>query len=192
MSSATGKKTIISGAQLDFTRDRIMTLAEKLAPKLMEYGALLFGEEDPAWDNRSCICLRMQPAGLEPATGFRINFLVGGPGGNWDKRVKYHEYSTEKAERLDEHLDEGHLTSFESRDPERQRYQGAIVVPLNGVEWILAGSGVPEPGDETYVMLLAARFAPGNLGIENRLKEIHRRTGNETYQPLRAALMGLW
>lgn len=66
-----------------------------------------------------------------------------------EKGSKYFVFAQEKAHRLSEHPE--HQTSWQSRNPEENKWGGAI----NAGPYYLSFSGLPEPADEA-AMLLAA------------------------------------
>lgn len=67
------------------------------------------------------------------------------------KAARYESLAKEKAKRLFSHLNEGHLTSYESRDPEADKWGGAILTE----NLILSFSGFPEDGD-SFICLSTA------------------------------------
>ncbi len=79
--------------------------------------------------------------------------LIGTP--TKDKALKYWEFAQEKADRLANHFDEGHLSSYQSRAPEKMRWGGAIRSPG---DWVLSFSGFPELMDEAF-MLAVVHYA---------------------------------
>lgn len=66
-----------------------------------------------------------------------------------EKRQKYFSYCQEKAARLAAHP--GHLTSWESRDPDAEQWGGAI----RGRKYIFSFSGFPEMLDEIFSIAVA-------------------------------------
>jgi hypothetical protein len=66
-----------------------------------------------------------------------------------EEAESYRGYSLEKAQRLFRHLQDGHLTSYESRDLENHRYGGAIAVDA----FIVSFSGLPEKWDTIVVSI---------------------------------------
>jgi hypothetical protein len=151
-----------------------------------------FVEMDEDWGDRSCAYFFAKPADAHVVT---VGVLLGGQGGNYDRREKYQDYAREKAQRLERMMDaeelvERHLTSWESRAPERDKWGGAIVVPIDGIEYLFSLSGLPEQGDEAFCLVLAERFRPGDEAVAARCAEIAERTGNPYYADLRQALIG--
>ncbi len=69
-----------------------------------------------------------------------------------EKALKYWEFAQEKADRLANHFDKGHLSSYQSRAPEKMRWGGAIRTPGG---WILSFSGFPELMDEAFMLSVA-------------------------------------
>ncbi len=59
--------------------------------------------------------------------------------------------ATEKCRRLESGAGQGHLTSYESRDPEGGRWGGAV----RADPYILSFSGLPELWDEAAMLVLA-------------------------------------
>lgn len=72
----------------------------------------------------------------------------------FEKIERYRSLAQEKATRLFSHLTEGHLTSYESRDPVNDKWGGAIV----GDKYIHSFSGFPEDGDSFIVSMSAYRM----------------------------------
>ena len=72
-----------------------------------------------------------------------------------DKFVRYSSFSKEKATRLAEHVESGHLTSWQSRDPEQDRWGGSVVTSssLSGEQSIFSFSGLPELADEAAMIM---------------------------------------
>ena len=68
------------------------------------------------------------------------------------KAKRYFEFSVEKGERLFHHPK--HISSWQSRDPEKEKRGGAIV----GSELIISFSGLPELLDEAAVIVFAKFF----------------------------------
>lgn len=76
--------------------------------------------------------------------------IVGAP--DPEKVLKYWELAQEKADRLANHREKGHRSSYQSRDPARMKWGGAICTPD---DWILSFSGFPELMDEGFMLALA-------------------------------------
>ncbi len=68
-----------------------------------------------------------------------------------DKTTRCFTLSHEKSTRLKRHLSAGHLTSWESRDPSRDRYGGAIA----GTTFLYGFSGFSEDDDSALMIALA-------------------------------------
>lgn len=68
-----------------------------------------------------------------------------------EKAGKYFRLAQEKAARLRDHLGEGHVSSWQSRNPDKDEWGGAIATR----NFIFSFSGFPEEADEA-IMLLAA------------------------------------
>lgn len=71
-----------------------------------------------------------------------------------EKLAKRMEGAMEKCQRLDSGDGQGHLTSYESRNPEIGRWGGAV----RGPQHIYAFSGLPELWDEAAMFVLAIRL----------------------------------
>lgn len=87
-----------------------------------------------------------------------------------EKAAKYAGLSVEKAERLRTAIaTHGHVSSRQSRDPERGRWGGAIRTQDYSDECrdgiILSFSGLPELADEAFVVALA--FWMPNIGFSD-------------------------
>lgn len=78
---------------------------------------------------------------------------VGGP----DKKVKYRKLAAEKAMRLREHPE--HVTSWQSRDPDHDRWGGAI---RTNDGWVFSFSGLPELWDEALLTGIVCIYEPEN------------------------------
>ncbi len=87
----------------------------------------------------------------------------------------------EKAERLAMRQD--HVSSWESREPEKERWGGAVRVG----DLIFSFTGLPELGDEA-VMLVAAVEHYRNREAELRAMEIVARSDNHYYKQLHETL----
>lgn len=160
-------------------------IAEAVFQDVIRAGKELFAGDDPDWADRSCSILAIGPADVMPT----VKFLLGGPGGNFDRQLKYQKYSGEKYRRLCRYVDEGHLTSYESRDPSQDKWGGAIVVPIGGIETIFSTSGLPEAGDEAYDLILNEVLFPTDYQVARRCSDIVDRTLNPYYEKLRAAVI---
>lgn len=79
--------------------------------------------------------------------------------GEWnvERSPVYMQFVAEKASRLAGHLDEGHITSHQSRDETKDRYAGAVFVTdeKTGAFTLLSCSGLPELADEAYCLGVA-------------------------------------
>jgi hypothetical protein len=97
-----------------------------------------------------------------------------------EKVEKYSNLSREKAQRLLKNP--GHLSSWQTRNPEEDKYGGAIRVILEtGQEFIFSISGFPEVGDETVVLVSAI----STLGFNaKRAEEIAKISGNDLFNHL--------
>lgn len=73
-----------------------------------------------------------------------------------EKADKYQCFSWEKGGRLRSHVtsEDKHLSSWQSRDPDRGYWGGAIVTK----KYIVSFSGLPELGDEAVSMIVAIRM----------------------------------
>lgn len=171
----------------------LVDLAERTFSDAIAVGANAFTDIDPDWADRSCAHFCVKPAGVEMLRP-SVSVLLGGPGGNYDRREKYHTYAREKATRLERMMDseelvDRHLTSWESRAPRLERWGGAVVVPIGGIEYIFSLSGLPEQGDEAFCLVLAERWQP-SAELSQRIGAILERTENPYYPALRQALVG--
>lgn len=181
---------VVAANALIATRNRLTRNAQILFPRLIANGAALFPDRD-IWVDRKCAYFHARPADMAASSEFAVCFLLGGPGGNWSKRERYHVNVMEKAMRLEAHIEDGHLTSFESRDPEKSQFQGSILMAMDGVEWLLSLSGLIEQADESFNLILSAVHNPGDPQMEKRISEIVRRTRNALFEPLRIGAIGL-
>jgi hypothetical protein len=94
------------------------------------------------------------------------------------KAKKYFDLSLEKGERLYQHLAQGHVSSYQSRDEEKQRYGGAVVA--NG--FIVSFSGLTEKMDELAALALSefSRWI-----TEDQANEIARISSNFSWSRIR-------
>lgn len=85
----------------------------------------------------------------------------------------YSFFSEEKSERLLSHWEEGHITSYESRDPQNDKWGGAVLSLANlGFSF----SGCREDEDEAFSTEMALRV---DQMTSPYIGEIKRRTGNQ-------------
>lgn len=68
-----------------------------------------------------------------------------------EKTEKYRSFSLEKAQRVGRCLDAGIKSSWQSRDPENNKWGGAIAT----YDFILSFSGLPELWDEALMLFVA-------------------------------------
>ena len=72
-----------------------------------------------------------------------------------EKARKYFEFCQEKKDRL--YKNPGHISSWQSRQPEKDKYGGAVRTALDGY-YILSMSGLPEHGDEAVMVYTAHKI----------------------------------
>lgn len=84
------------------------------------------------------------------ATGTPL-FITGIGKVHPEKIARYFNFAQEKARRLASHLE--HVSSAQSRDPEKELYAGAI----RAGRYILSFSGLPEALDEAVVLTVAVK-----------------------------------
>lgn len=102
-----------------------------------------------------------------------------------EKEEKYRTLSLEKAIRLSGKLDDGDASSWQSRDPEKQQWGGAVSI---GEGFILSFSGLPELADEALVLLIAMD-ATENEGLMMPVAEqIARTSDNKLFQVIMGIL----
>jgi hypothetical protein len=108
----------------------------------------LWLNEDPS---RNCGCFTVVDAKSKlPEAPVVIKFHIDQISD--EKYKRYFDLSYEKANRLYKHLSEGHLSSFQSRDTEKDQWGGAIFAG----DYILSFSGMSgELMDESIMLLLA-------------------------------------
>lgn len=99
-----------------------------------------------------------------------------------EKFERYYTFSEEKARRLHKNLEIGHVSSFQSRNPEKDQWGGAI----SAGDYILSFSGMPEIVDEIMMLLLAIEL--GLLKYEDALM-IVAAEGRESYDKVIASLL---
>ncbi len=105
-----------------------------------------------------------------------VGEIMNGKGG------KYSEFCVEKAKRtsmlMDMDTDRAHpsdlLLSWESRNPEKQRWGGAVGCGISGYRFVFSFSGLSEMEDEAVMLLVVAR-----LGVlENFIRRVAKVSGN--------------
>ncbi|MBP6858911.1 MAG: hypothetical protein KBC33_03745 [Candidatus Pacebacteria bacterium] len=97
-----------------------------------------------------------------------------------EKSRKYFDYCQEKAARLAEHRN--HVSSWQSRDPNRDRWGGAIRCK----EHILSFSGLPEIWDEAIVLTIGYIY-PCRIILHADLEHICKISSNDHTHRLIAA-----
>lgn len=119
-----------------------------------------------------------------------------------EKAEKYFQFCQEKVRRLAKlHEEQGHISCWQSRNPEEKQYGGGIIIPnykgddemaakiansLSKQKWAIAISGMPEHGDE--VLLLVASYVFSLLS-EQGAKQITDISQNPYFNPLRDVCM---
>ena len=95
---------------------------------------------------------------------------------NPNEVAKYRKLSQEKANRLwsKTNLEKGHVSSWQSRHPDTERYGGAI----HAGDYILSFSGLPELADQALMLTLAVEL---DLLTYEEACEIARISGDEKY-----------
>jgi hypothetical protein len=94
------------------------------------------------------------------------------------KHQKYHDFSAEKALRLQtySHSDgHQHVSSWQSRDPDQDRWGGAILAGMH----ILSFSGLPELADEALMLAVAVKL---RLLSASKAMEIAQLSDNGFYR----------
>ncbi len=86
-----------------------------------------------------------------------------------DSAEKSYGFCQEKVERL--RLNPGHLTSSQSRDPDKERYGGAVVIPR--LRLIFSYSGFPEEYDEKgMISFLNPNYWRGKINFVPEFEEV--------------------
>jgi hypothetical protein len=145
--------------------------------RTFEEGLFLF-QEDAAWKDRTggyfCLAdLRGMPLLIAP-----IGTM------SREKAEKYLQLCQEKARRLS--ASRGHISSWESRVPDEEKYGGAITI----ADVILSFSGLPEKGDEAVMMVAGALFAQrksegaGTERIDGVCRAVRMKSQNGYIEPL--------
>jgi hypothetical protein len=134
----------------------------------------LFGDT-PAWKDREggCFCLADAVGGFPYAVVFIGSMLV-------EKSQKYLALSQEKALRLA--LNPNHRSSWESRDPDKQKWAGAVRVG----DLIFSFSGLPDLGDEAIMLATASAFylENGHAEMLQVITAIAAQSHNPYWEPL--------
>ena len=144
-----------------------------ITPKFLDHVAMVLSLTTPAVaafcaDNRTGGCVYI----CDAEGSQLIHKMVGAPAP--EKMAKYREFSREKALRLLGHPK--HTTSRQSRDPEQQRYGGAVRLPGSSI--IVSFTGFSEVDDEIYsaiigMMLFRASYTEVLDAIDRQLNEEH-------------------
>ena len=110
-----------------------------------------------------------------------------------EKYNKYARLSDEKAQRLCcLGLAEGHVSSYQSRQPDQEQYGGAVAFVTVASEvkgdsgrhpYIVRFSGLPELGDEAAMALVGTSFLT-TIGSETQLKAIADASNNNLLRRL--------
>lgn len=105
------------------------------------------------------------------------------------------DVAQEKVQRLFDHLDQGHFSSWQSRELENRKYGGGITTPPDsmgtekGKEVIGAISGFVEYGDEAVTLITWMVFRWVTLGEAKKIVAI---SGNNLFEPLMEACNDLF
>jgi len=105
-----------------------------------------------------------------------LRTLIGEPSPP-ENEERYYTFSKEKGERLYMLLHIGHLGSYQSRDPEKNRWGGAIWAR----KFIFSFSGLPELADEALMLVLA--IANQDIFL-HEAREIAERSNNNVFEEL--------
>jgi hypothetical protein len=103
---------------------------------------------------------------------------------NPEKAVGQIELVQEKCWRLKSFRTEGHLTSYESRDPDNGKWGGAVYAG----DYIFSFSGLPELWDEAAMLVLAIRL--GYLHEQDVIPDMMPDMRNPHWYPLLVAMQG--
>ena len=85
-----------------------------------------------------------------------------------DRLAKYYLFSGEKGERVVLNNPLGHVSSWQSRDPEQDKWGGAI----RAGDFVLSFSGLPELADEALMLAVALDLNLLTLEEANRIADI--------------------
>lgn len=137
----------------------------------LEEAALLF-EGREGWEDRKggYLCIANAETGFPGAV-----VLIGSI--PTEKAEKYLSFSMEKARRLASNPQ--HVSSWESRDPEQNRWGGAIRID----ELIFSFSGLPELGDEALMLALGLSNYLSDPNIPRLIEDIAHRSKNPYWKP---------
>lgn len=104
-----------------------------------------------------------------------------------EKRMKYYHLSLEKGDRLfkTQRRHERHVTSSESRNPEKNQYGGAIITVERKPPYILSFSGLTEDADEALMASVAIKLGWLSPKWAHMMANAYR---NTTYKQLQKAL----
>lgn len=135
------------GVIIDAPGSKIIDYAERIIMRAVD---LL---EQPGHPDKCGGYLAVWTVNLNNVPGnLRLLAPIGySPEEKWRKRM---EVAMEKCQRLDSGEGVGHLTSYESRNPEISRWGGGV----RGPQHIYAFSGLPELWDEAAMFVLAIRL----------------------------------
>ena len=99
-----------------------------------------------------------------------------------EKAEKYCAFAMEKVARLARHPD--HRTSYESRDPEENKWGGAVRIG----DYIFSMSGLPELADEAVMLTTASLYhyvITGNLDATRTVMNFELGHENRYWDPLK-------
>ncbi len=135
------------GVLIEAPLPKIITYAERIIMRAVD---LL---EQPGHPDKCGGYLAVWTVNLNDAPGHLLLLAALGYSPD-EKRAKRMEVAMEKCQRLDSGDGVGHLTSYESRNPEISRWGGAV----RGTQHIYGFSGLPELWDEAAMFVLAIRL----------------------------------
>ncbi len=141
--------------------------------------------ENPAPERKGCYICLMDKSG-------RVRLLAELGTCDPEKAKKYLLLSQEKALRL---LGHEHISSWQSRDYDNDKYGGAITAPPDslgipqGKKFVVSISGLPEFGDEAVSLVTASLFHWVTIGDIDRIIAI---SGNPLAHPLVRACADLY
>jgi len=96
---------------------------------------------------------------------------------NKENEDKYKDFSLEKAQRLFRNLSKDHYSSWQSRNPEKEAWGGAILAK----SLIISFSGLPELHDEAFSLVMAVKLDVLNYFEAKNITVI---SGNEAFNLL--------
>ena len=154
--------------------NRLVRCAQEVFRDMVAFGSRRFPDDlEAGWSGRSCAVFgifRIASDELHKGLVKESQALLGGKGGNYAQRVRYLKQMCEKARRTAGARacgETGRVSSYETRDPENDRWGGAVIMTFPRVRsvYIVSTSGLPEKADEALGLLTVIRSGLGGPSL---------------------------